>query len=70
MAIDYLPVEMANQMMRSALVLLDGAGEHDAAIKLQHAISIVERQPIPTTIKEMDVALDTPEARAILAGNI
>ena len=47
MAVDYNPVKMATEMMRSALVLLDDVGETHAAIELQHAIGILTREPVP-----------------------
>ena len=66
MAVDYSPVAMATEMMQSALVLLDAAGEDDAVVNLQHALSIVRREPVAQTIEQASAALETPEARAIL----
>lgn len=46
LSIGYRPAEMALTLMRSALDLLDAGGEELAALHLQHAISLVEREPI------------------------
>ena len=47
MTVEYDPVRMATEMMRCALVILDEVGETEAALELQHAISILTREPIP-----------------------
>ena len=67
MAVQYSPVAMATEMMKSALVLLDGAGESDAALKLQEALDVVRRDPVAKTVEQANELLDLPEARAMLA---
>lgn len=58
--------ETAVSLMKMALALLDKTGEHDAAASLQHAISIADHEPIPTTIEEAEAMLETPAAQALL----
>jgi hypothetical protein len=66
MAVDYDPVKMATVMMESALHILDDAGERDAAIDLQQALSTLLREPIPTTVGDVDALLDTSSGRLLL----
>ncbi len=47
-------IEIAVSLMRMALALLDRAGEDDAAIRLQHAIDIATRQPVPGRVPGRD----------------
>lgn len=48
------PIDVAIALMRMALALLDQLGETDAAIRLQHAIDIATRTPIPQWTEAMD----------------
>ena len=52
--------------MKMALALLDDAREFDAAARLQHAISLVEREPIPRSIEEATAMPDMPAARILM----
>ncbi|WP_174291074.1 hypothetical protein [Sphingomonas bacterium] len=59
-------VDTALSMMKMALALLDALDESAAAAHLQHAISAASREAVPSTIEDMEAALDTPSARAVL----
>lgn len=52
------PNEMALSLMKSALQLLDASGEDLAAIHLQHAISIVEGEPMSSVDDDGGSAAD------------
>lgn len=56
--------ETAISLMKTALKLLDAAGEGSAAAMLQHAISIAEGEPVPRMIEEVNERLVTAAARA------
>ena len=48
----------AISLMKMALALLDAAVEQEAAVRLQHAINVAGREPIPQTIEEANTLLD------------
>ena len=66
MATEYYPRAMAIEMMQSALQILDQIEERDTALHLQHAIDTITGARRITSRQEMDAALETSSALAIL----
>jgi len=57
----------AHDLMVRALGLLDGIGEAETAADLQQAIDTLIGAHEPQAAREHEAALETPEARRILA---